>query len=93
MKNEPIRELQTILNKISMKIKMSNCRFHDTYIERHIMKLRTLVQNNPNKKLKMIITENQFRVLAQNLKKIQEQKKITNTHLIKPNATDKVGFI
>ena len=53
------------------------------------MKLRTLAQNNQNKKLKMIITENQFRVLAQNVLNLQEQKKIMNTHLIKTNATDK----
>lgn len=86
---EPIRELHTIFNKISMNIKMTKCWFHDTYVERYIMKLRTLVPNNPNKKLKMIITENQFRVLAQNVLYLQEQKQIMNTHLIKRNATDK----
>jgi hypothetical protein len=53
------------------------------------MKLRTLAQNNQNKKLKMIITENQFRVLAQNVLYLQEQKQIMNTHLIKTNTTDK----
>lgn len=54
------------------------------------MKLRTLAQNNQNKKLKMIITENQFRVLAQNELYLQEQKQIMNTHLIKTNTTDYV---
>jgi hypothetical protein len=54
------------------------------------MKLRTLAQNNQNKKLKMIITENQFRVLAQNELYLQEQKQIMNTHLIKTNTTDNV---
>lgn len=53
------------------------------------MKFRTLAQNNQNKKLKMIITENQFRVLAQNVLYLQEQKQIMNTHLIKTNTTDK----
>ena len=53
------------------------------------MKLRTLAQNNQNKKLKMIITENQFRVLAQNVLYLQEQKQIMKTHLITTNATDK----
>jgi len=54
------------------------------------MKLRTREQNNQNKKLKMIITENRFRVLAQNVLYLQEQKQIMNTHLIKTNTTDKV---
>lgn len=54
------------------------------------MKLRTLAQKSQNKKLKMIITENQFRVLAQNVLYLQEQKQIMNTHLIKTNTTDKV---
>ena len=53
------------------------------------MKLRTLAQNNQNKKLKMIITENQFRVLAQNVLYLQEQKQIINAYLIKTNTTDK----
>ena len=89
MKYEPILELKSILIKILVNFKMTNCRFHDTYIERYNMKLRTLAQNNQNKKLKMIITENQFRVLAQNVLYLQEQKQIMNTHLIKRNATDK----
>jgi hypothetical protein len=53
------------------------------------MKLRILAKNNLNKKLKMIISENQFRVLAQNVLNLQEQKQIKNTHLIKTNTTDK----
>lgn len=53
------------------------------------MKLKTLAQNNPNKKLKMIITENQLRALAKNVLNLQEQKHITNTHLIKTNTTNK----
>ena len=49
------------------------------------MKLNTLVQDNPSRKLTMIINEAQFRVLAQNVITLQEQKRIKNTHLIKTN--------
>ena len=53
------------------------------------MKLKTLVQDNPNRKLRMIITENQFITLAQNILILQEQKLIRNTHLIKTNTNAK----
>jgi hypothetical protein len=47
------------------------------------MKLRTLVQDSPNRKLKMIISETQFRALANNVLTMHEGKQIKNTHLIK----------
>jgi hypothetical protein len=50
------------------------------------MKLQELVQvkkSPKSKKFKMIITENQFKALANNVLNEQEQKTITNTHLIK----------
>ena len=53
------------------------------------MKLRTLVQDSPNRKLKMIISEAQFRTLANNVLTLQEEKQIKNTHLIKVNNAKK----
>jgi hypothetical protein len=50
------------------------------------MKLRTLVQDSPNRKLKMIISETQFRSLANNVMTLQEEKQIKNTRLIKTNT-------
>jgi len=50
------------------------------------MKLRTLVQDSPNRKLKMIISETQFRALANNILTLQEEKQIKNTRLIKTNT-------
>jgi uncharacterized glyoxalase superfamily metalloenzyme YdcJ len=50
------------------------------------MKLRTLVQDSPNRKLKMIISETQFKALANNVLTLQEEKQIKNTHLIKTNT-------
>jgi len=50
------------------------------------MKLRTLVQDSPNRKLKMIISETQFRALANNVMTLQEEKQIKNTRLIKTNT-------
>ena len=50
------------------------------------MKLQELVKpKKPTKpkKLKMIITETQFKVLAKKVLNEQEQKTIKNTHLIK----------
>jgi hypothetical protein len=50
------------------------------------MKLQELVQvkkSPKSKKIKMIITENQFKALANNVLNEQEQKTIKNTHLIK----------
>lgn len=41
-------------------------------------------ENNPNtRKLKLIISESQFKTLAQNILKEQEKQTIRNTHLIK----------
>jgi len=50
------------------------------------MKLRTLVQDSPNRKLKMIISEAQFRTLANNVLTLQEEKQIKNTHFIITNT-------
>jgi len=50
------------------------------------MKLRTLVQDSPNRKLKMIISEAQFRALVNNALTLQEEKQIKNTHIIKTNT-------
>jgi hypothetical protein len=50
------------------------------------MKLQELVQvkkSPKSKKFKMIITENQFKALANNVLNEQEHKTIKNTHLIK----------
>jgi hypothetical protein len=50
------------------------------------MKLQELVQvkkSPKSKKFKMIITENQFNALANNVLNEQDQKTIKNTHLIK----------
>lgn len=41
-------------------------------------------KNNPNtRKLKLIISESQFKTLAQNILNEQEKQTIRNTHLIK----------
>ena len=56
------------------------------------MKLQELVKpKNPTKpkKLKMIITETQFKVLAKKVLNEQEQKTIKNTHLIKTKSNVK----
>jgi hypothetical protein len=56
------------------------------------MKLQELVKPKKltkPKKLKMIITETQFKVLAKNLLNEQEQKTIKNTHLIKTKSNVK----
>jgi hypothetical protein len=47
------------------------------------MKLRTLVQDSPNRKLKMIISEAQLRALINNTLTFQEERQIKSTHLIK----------
>lgn len=50
------------------------------------MKLQALVNiGNPvkSKKIKMIITETQFKALAKNILNEQEKKTIRNSHLIK----------
>ena len=56
------------------------------------MKLQELVQvKKPpkSKKFKMIITEAQFKALANNVLNEQEQKTIKNTHLIKVKSDAK----
>jgi hypothetical protein len=63
--------------------------FHDIYIERYIMKLRSLVNENTNKKIRLLITESQFKNLANSVLQLQEEKKIRNTHLIKTNSNAK----
>ena len=58
-------------------------KFHDIYIERYIMKLSSLVNENTNRKIRLLITESQFKILANSVLQLQEQKQISNTHLIK----------
>jgi hypothetical protein len=56
------------------------------------MKLQELVQvkkSPKSKKFKMIITENQFKTLANNVLNEQEQKTIKNNHLIKVKSNVK----
>ena len=53
------------------------------------MKLRTLIEEKPKRKLKMIVTETQFRRLAENVIQLQEQKQIKNTYLIKSTNNEK----
>jgi hypothetical protein len=56
------------------------------------MKLQELVnrKNNPKtRKLKMIISECQFKTLAQNILNEQEKQTIRNTHLIKIKSNAK----
>ena len=50
------------------------------------MKLRTLVDEDPSRKLIMIINEAQYRNLIQNVLPLPEQNKIRNTRLIKTNS-------
>jgi hypothetical protein len=63
--------------------------FRDIYIESYIMKLRSLINENKNRKIRLLITESQFRTLAQNVLSLQEQKQIRNTYLIKKNSNAK----
>jgi hypothetical protein len=56
------------------------------------MKLQELVQvkkSPKSKKFKMIITENQFKALANNVLNEQGQQTIKNTHLIKVKSNVK----
>ena len=64
-------------------------KFYDIYIERNIMKLRSLVNENTNRKIRLLITESQFKILANSVLQLQEQKQISNTHLIKTNSNAK----
>ena len=53
------------------------------------MKSRSLINENKNRKIRLLITESQFRTLAQNVLSLQEQKQIRNTYLIKTNSNAK----
>ena len=53
------------------------------------MKLRSLINGNTNGKIRLLITEAQFKNLANNVLQLQEQKQIRNTHLIKTNSNAK----
>ena len=63
--------------------------FRDIYIERYIMKLTSLINENTNSKIRLLITESQFKNLANSVLQLQEEKKIRNTHLIKTNSNAK----
>lgn len=47
------------------------------------MKLIPMTNEPSNRKIKMIITETQFKKLAQNVIQLQERKEIINTILVK----------
>jgi CRISPR/Cas system-associated protein endoribonuclease Cas2 len=49
------------------------------------MKLKEIAQKKPSqgKSLKLLITESQFKRLAENIVLLQEQNQIENTHLLK----------
>ena len=53
------------------------------------MKLSSLVNENSNRKIRLLITESQFKILANSVLQLQEQKQIRNTHLIKTNSNAK----
>ena len=72
-----------------MTSKSTKYKFRDIYIERYIMKLRSLVNENTNKRIRLLITEAQFKNLANSVLQLQEEKKIRNTHLIKTNSNAK----
>jgi hypothetical protein len=50
------------------------------------MKLRSLVNENSNRKIRLLITESQFKILANSVLQLQEEKQIRNTHLNKTNT-------
>ena len=72
-----------------MTSKATKYKFHDIYIKRYIMKLRSLINENTNRKIRLLITEAQLKNLANSLLQLQEQKQIRNTHLIKTNSNAK----
>ena len=72
-----------------MTSKSTKYKFNGIYIKRYIMKLRSLVNENTNRKIRLLITEAQFKNLANNVLQLQEQKQISNTHLIKTNSNAK----
>jgi hypothetical protein len=47
------------------------------------MKLRSLVNENKNKRIRLLITESQFKILVNSVLQLEEQKQINNSHLIK----------
>ena len=49
--------------------------FHDIYIERYIMKLSSLVNENTDSKIRLLITESQFKILANSVLQLQEKNK------------------
>jgi hypothetical protein len=53
------------------------------------MKLRSLVYENTNRRIRLLITESQFKNLANSVLQLQEQNQISNTHLIKINSNAK----
>ena len=66
-----------------MTSKSTKYKFNGIYIKRYIMKLSSLVNENSNRKIRLLITESQFKILANSVLQLQEQKQIRNTHLIK----------
>ena len=72
-----------------MTSKSTKYKFYDIYIERYIMKLRSLINEKTNRKIRLIITEAQFKNLANNVLQLQEQNQISNTHIIKTNSNAK----
>ena len=72
-----------------MTNKLPIYKFYDIYIEKYIMKLKSLVNENTNRKIRLLITEAQFKNLANSVLQLQEQKQISNTHLIKTNSNAK----
>ncbi len=57
------------------------------------MKLIPMTNEASNRKIKMIITETQFKKLAQNVIQLQERKEIINTILVKNYLKDYKGYI
>ena len=72
-----------------MTNKSTKYKFNGIYIKRYIMKLRSLVNENTNRKIRLLITESQFKSLAKNVLQLQVQKKLSNPNLIKTNSNAK----
>ncbi len=53
------------------------------------MKLTNLLDNNPRPKMKIIITEKQFKTLASRVVELMEQEQIIKTYLIKKKPNGK----
>jgi hypothetical protein len=82
-----VKQRQLFVNLLTNKHTIF--KFHDIYIKRYIMKLRSLVNENTNKKIHLLITETQFKYLAKNVLQLQEQKQLSNSNLIKTNSNAK----